>query len=139
MLLALITVINIVIVVILYRVSHTSFNWHKNEHKIDSQHSSIYNTKKGSLSGRYHSQSSQNSSVATDTSQAIKRRTSAQVTRMLLAVTLSLIIFNIPNTIMFLYTRINDPGQLLHGRLCIDVSDDDIKSYKIIFYSSVIP
>ncbi|CAF1300549.1 unnamed protein product [Rotaria sordida] len=134
----LITAINIVIVVILYRVSHTSFNWHKNEHKIDSQHSSRHSIKKGSLSGRYHSQSSQNSSVGTDTSQAIKQRTSAQVTRMLFAVTLSLIILNIPNTIIFLHTRIKNPRNLLHGRPCIDVSDNDIKSYKINFYSSVI-
>ncbi|CAF4257228.1 unnamed protein product, partial [Rotaria sordida] len=103
------TAINIVIVVILYRVSHTSFNWHKNAHKIDSRHSSRHSIKKRSLSGRYHSQSSQNSLVATDTSHAIKQRTSAQVTRMLFAVTLSLIILNIPNTIIFLHTRIRNP------------------------------
>ncbi|CAF4320791.1 unnamed protein product, partial [Rotaria sordida] len=87
---------------------------------------------------RYHFQSSQNSSSTTDTNQAIKRRTNAQVTRMLLAVTLSLIIFNIPNTIIFLLTKINNSRQLLHGRSCLEISDNDIKSYKIMFYSIVI-
>ncbi|CAF1015170.1 unnamed protein product [Rotaria sordida] len=135
---ALITVINIVIVVNLYRVSHAPFDSYTNEDKIDRQHLSIHITRKIFSSGRDRSQSPQNSSVITDTSQAIKRRTNAQVTRMLLAVTLSLIIFNIPNIIIFLLTRINNPRQLLHGRSCIEVSDNDIKSYKISFYSTVV-
>jgi hypothetical protein len=57
---------------------------------------------------------------------------------MLLAVTLSLIIFNIPNTVIFVFTKISDTRQLLYGRSCLEISDDDIKSYKIGFYSSVI-
>jgi hypothetical protein len=68
---------------------------------------------------------------------ATKRRTSIQVTRMLLAVTLSLIICNIPNTILFVVFKIYDTRQLLIGRLCINVSDSEIKLYKFGFYSSV--
>ena len=56
---------------------------------------------------------------------------------MLLAVNLSLILFNIPNTLMFLLGKIYDPRQLLFGRLCVDISDRDIRIYKISFYSSV--
>ncbi len=73
-----------------------------------------------------------------DIALAAKRRTSAQVTRMLLAVTLSLILCNIPNTIFFVFVKIYDTRQLLVGRVCVDVSDKDIKLYKFGFYSSVI-
>lgn len=69
---------------------------------------------------------------------ATKRRTSAQVTRMLLAVTLTLIICNIPNTIFFVFVKLFDTRQLLAGRTCRDVSDNDITLYKFGFYSSVI-
>ncbi len=94
--------------------------------------------RKKRLSRSFLSQSSPNASIETDSVRAIQRRTSAQVTRMLLAVTLSLIVFNIPNTIIFLFTKINDTRQLLFGRSCLEISDDDIKLYKIGFYSSVI-
>lgn len=57
---------------------------------------------------------------------------------MLLAVTLSLIICNIPNTIFFVFVKLYDTRQLLHGRSCRDVSDNDINLYKFGFYSSVI-
>ena len=97
---------------------------------------SFSNKKRPSISYRY--QSSPCLSIKNDTTQATKRRTSAQVTRMLLAVTLSLIIFNIPNTVTFLFTKINDTRLLLHGRSCIEVSDDDIRKYKFGFYVSVI-
>ncbi|CAF5009831.1 unnamed protein product, partial [Rotaria sp. Silwood1] len=69
---------------------------------------------------------------------ATKRRTNIQVTRMLLAVTLSLIIFNIPNTIFFVSDKIYDIRQILHGRSCLDISDHDIVLYKVGFYSGVI-
>ena len=57
---------------------------------------------------------------------------------MLLAVTFTLIICNIPNTIFFVVVKIYDTRQLLNGRLCIDVSDHDINLYKFGFYSSVV-
>jgi hypothetical protein len=94
--------------------------------------------RKKRLSRSFLQQSSPTSSIEADSVRAIKRRTSAQVTRMLLAVTLSLILFNIPNTIIFLFTKINDTRQLLFGRSCLQITDDDIKLYKIGFYSSVI-
>ncbi|CAF1440636.1 unnamed protein product [Rotaria sordida] len=134
----LITIINIVIVIILYCASRTSFDSYINEDRIDLRSLPIDVMKNELILARYHFQSSQNSSSTTDTNQAIKRRTNAQVTRMLLAVTLSLIIFNIPNTIIFLLTKINNSRQLLHGRSCLEISDNDIKSYKIMFYSIVI-
>ena len=56
---------------------------------------------------------------------------------MLLAVTLSLIVFNIPNTLIFLFSKIYDTRQLLNGRSCAVITDDDIRLYKIGFYSSV--
>ena len=76
--------------------------------------------------------------VSNEAALATKRRTSAQVTRMLLAVTLSLIICNIPNTIFFVFVKIYDTRQLLSGRSCRDVSDQDINLYKFGFYSSII-
>ncbi|CAF3880675.1 unnamed protein product [Rotaria sordida] len=130
--------INIAIGVILYRTSQTSFNSYTNEYRIDLQSLPIDVMQKELISARYRCQSPPNSSLTTDTNQAIKRRTNAQVTRMLLAVTLSLIICYIPNTIIFLHTRINNSQQLLNGRSCFELSDNDIKIYKIKFYSIVI-
>lgn len=77
-------------------------------------------------------------STRIDPIQVNKRRTSAQVTRMLLAVTLSLIIFNIPNTLIFLIAKIYDTRTLLMGRLCSEIPDGDITLYKLGFYFSVI-
>ncbi|CAF2562994.1 unnamed protein product [Rotaria sp. Silwood2] len=134
----LITVINIFIAVILHRVSHTSFDWYIAKEKVNIESAQIDMIKKELISVRYCYQSSQNSSLTTDTNQAIKRRTSAQVTRILLAITLSLIIFNIPNTIVFLFTRINDRQLSLPRRPCLEISDSDIRLYKKIFYSTVI-
>ena len=57
---------------------------------------------------------------------------------MLLAVTLSLIICNIPNTVFFVFVKVFDTRQLLVGRACTDVSDSEIKLYKFGFYSSVL-
>ncbi|CAF3678304.1 unnamed protein product [Rotaria sp. Silwood1] len=45
-----------------------------------------------------------------------KRRANAQATRMLLAVTLSLIILNIPNTIYFVSLNIYDSRKLITGK-----------------------
>lgn len=57
---------------------------------------------------------------------------------MLLAVTLSLIICNIPNTIFFISVKIYDTRRLLFGRSCSEISDHDIYIYKFGFYSSVV-
>lgn len=57
---------------------------------------------------------------------------------MLLAVTLSLIVCNIPNTIYFVVVKFYDTRKLLYGRSCMEVKDDDIKMYKIGFYFVVI-
>ncbi|CAF4778879.1 unnamed protein product, partial [Rotaria sp. Silwood2] len=69
---------------------------------------------------------------------ATKQRTNTQVTRMLLAVTLSLIIFNIPYILFFVLGQIYNSKAILFGRSCLNISDNDILSYKLGFYSSVI-
>ncbi|CAF4187582.1 unnamed protein product [Rotaria magnacalcarata] len=135
---ALITAVNILIAVTLHRVSHTPFDWFVADEKIDLRSSTMNVMDEKFLSNVYPLRSSKSSSVIADTSQATKRRTSAQVTRMLLAVTLSLIILNIPNTIMSLFSRIIDRKLLLHGRLYTYDRDSDITSYKINFYISVL-
>lgn len=125
----LITAVNIVITVVLHRVSRKSFNWTNGEDKkvmVDCELSSLKNVS----SCRY--------STRIDPIQVNKRRTSAQVTRMLLAVTLSLIIFNIPNTLIFLIAKIYDTRTLLMGRSCSEIPDRDITLYKLGFYFSVV-
>jgi hypothetical protein len=87
----------------------------------------------------YRSQSSPSLSLETESLRTIKRRTSAQVTRMLLAVTISLIVFNIPNTITILFiTKFNNIKEVVHTRPCLAVTDDDIQYYKYAHYLSVI-
>jgi hypothetical protein len=113
-------------------------NWSTCEDKSDSRNSELDIAKKklrSKPSSRYRT--SPNALLSTDTSHLSKRRISAQVTRMLLAVTLSLILFNIPNTAIFLFTKITNTRRLLDGS-CEDVSNANIKLYKIGFYSSVI-
>jgi hypothetical protein len=74
-----------------------------------------------------------------DLKSATSRRTSTQVTRMLLAVTLSLIMCNIPNTIYFIFVKLYDTRNLVGDhRSCKDISDSDINLYKFGFYSGVI-
>ncbi|CAF4859288.1 unnamed protein product, partial [Rotaria sp. Silwood1] len=119
---SLITLINIVIAVTVNCVSHTSLDLYTTKNKIELQSSSSDFIKKGLISTKYRIRFLESSSSTTDRSQAMKRRISAQVTRMLLAVTLSLIIFNIPNTIVFLYTRINDHRSLFKNRQCFEVN-----------------
>ncbi|CAF5041244.1 unnamed protein product, partial [Rotaria sp. Silwood1] len=67
-----------------------------------------------------------------------KRRANAQATRMLLAVTLSLIILNIPNTIYFVSLNIYDTRKLIGDHSCLDTSDRDIVLYKLGFYPGII-
>ncbi len=136
---ALITAANIVIAVILHRVSRIPFDWPTGTEQIElpSSDCPILNNKRSSRT--YRSSSTPNSSLETESLRAIKRRTSAQVTRMLLAVTISLIVFNIPNTIMFLFiTKINNIKEIVHTRSCLALTDDDIQMYKYAHYLSVI-
>ena len=83
-------------------------------------------------------ESTPRSSFESESFRAAKRRTSAQVTRMLLAVTISLILFNIPNTIMFLFiTKINRIKEVLHTQPCHLLTNEDIQMYKYAHYLSV--
>ena len=135
--LGLITGANIVIAIVLHRVSRKSFNWSTPEERKSVNESEMNSlTQPSSPSLRYSSSLYACSRI--DRSQETKRRTSAQVTRMLLAVTLSLIIFNIPNTLIFLFAKIYDTRQLLLGRSCEVITNNEIQLYKIGFYSSVI-
>ncbi|CAF4793336.1 unnamed protein product, partial [Rotaria sp. Silwood1] len=131
----LITAANIVIAVVLHR---TSYDWRiSNESTKRESDSSLCKSNKSKLSLRQRCSGS-STTTAAELVLATKRRTNAQVTRMLLAVTLSLILFNIPNTIFFVAVKIYDTRQLLLGRSCVDISDGDIVLYKLGFYSSVI-
>ncbi len=113
-------------------------NWSTCEDKSDSRTSELDIVKKKHRSTSSRSRTSPHTLLSTDTShQLSKRRISAQVTRMLLAVTLSLILFNIPNTAIFLFTKVTNTRRLLDGS-CEGVTDSNIKLYKIGFYSSVI-
>ncbi|CAF3495744.1 unnamed protein product [Rotaria sp. Silwood1] len=131
----LITAANIVIAVVLRR---TSQNWriseYSNKQESDSSFSKT-NLSKLSL-GRRGSCSSTN--IAAEAILATKRRTNAQVTRMLLAVTLSLIIFNIPNTIFFVIIKIYIARKVVFSLQCLDVTNGDITLYHCQFYLSVI-
>ncbi|CAF1071224.1 unnamed protein product [Rotaria sp. Silwood1] len=131
----LITAANIVIAVILRR---TSYDWRicedSNKQESDSNFSKT-NLSKASLRRNC---SGRSTTKAVELVLATKRRTNAQVTRMLLAVTLSLIIFNIPNTIFFVCDKVYDIRQILHGRSCLVISDRDIVLYKFGFCSGVI-
>ena len=119
----------------LHRVS---FDWRASEGN-SKRNSDLNFVKTKPTRASFHYCSSGGSIItAIDAARALKRRTNAQVTRMLLAVTLTLIMCNIPNTIYFVFVKIYDTRQLLNGRLCENISDDNIKLYKFGFYSSVI-
>jgi len=135
--LGLITAANIVIAVVLRRVSRASIDCRPSESiiKRDSD-SHILNQQISTAS--VHCRPSVNPMPSTDIISATNRRTSTQVTRMLLAVTLSLIICNIPNTIFFVFVKIYDTRQILVGRACTNITDQEINLYKFGFYSSVI-
>ncbi|CAF0855666.1 unnamed protein product [Rotaria sordida] len=130
----LITAANIVIAVVLHR---TSYDWRVSEDFSKRESNTSFSKRTLSSTSFRQRCSGASTNTGADTILATKRRINAQVTRMLLAVTLSLIIFNIPNTMFFVFVKIYDTRQLLFGRLCIDVSDRDIQLYKFGFYSSV--
>ncbi|CAF1043115.1 unnamed protein product [Adineta steineri] len=135
----LITITNIVIAVVLNRVSRVSLNWPTSDDNSKREcEAQMFNSRLSVPSLNYRRSSAGSTVTPTDIVIAAKRRLSAQVTRMLLAVTLSLIICNIPNTIFFVFVKIYDTRQILIGRLCTNVSDNEISLYKFGFYSSVI-
>lgn len=132
-----ITATNIVIAIVLRRVSRGSVRCQSSEdHEQRHSDSNIFEKKFSFASNRFLPSSSTN--PPTDIISATKRRTSTQVTRMLLAVTLSLIVCNIPNTIFFLSVQIYDIRNVLFGRSCFEITDHDIKLYKFGFYASVV-
>jgi hypothetical protein len=127
----LITAANIVTAIVIRRVSRGSVSGRLSEdHEQRYSDSNISEKKISFTSNRF--------CPSTDIISATKRRTSTQVTRILLAVTLSIIICNIPNTIFFIYVKIYDTRQLVFGRSCSEISDHDIKLYKFSFYASVV-
>ncbi|CAF3640281.1 unnamed protein product [Rotaria sp. Silwood1] len=131
----LITAANIVIAVILRR---TSYDWRICEDSNKQESGSNFSKTNLSKASLRRNCSGRSTTKAVELVLATKRRTNAQVTRMLLAVTLSLIIFNIPNTIFFVCDKVYDIRQILHGRSCLNISDRDIVLYKFGFCSGVI-
>ncbi len=132
-----ITTANIVIAIVLRRVSRRPVSYRfADDHDHRYSDSVIYEKKFSFASNRFRRSST--TVPPMDLMSATKRRTSTQVTRMLLAVTLSLIICNIPNTIFFVFVKIYDTRDLLFGRSCFEISDHDINLYKFGFYSSVV-
>ncbi|UJR36694.1 hypothetical protein I4U23_029411 [Adineta vaga] len=135
---SIITVTNIVIAVILHRDSNISPDSKLSDDSPKRETEPQLNSSRISVPSFRFRSSASSSTTTTDLVLAAKRRASAQVTRMLLAVTLSLIICNIPNTLFFVLVKFYDTRQLLVGRLCSDITDHDITLYKFGFYSSVI-
>lgn len=90
-----------------------------------------------SLPNPSYRSTSGSTTTTTDIVLAAKRRTNAQVTRMLLAVTLTLIICNIPNTIYSVSIKIYDTRKLLLNRSCSEITDREIILYKVGFYASI--
>ena len=134
--LGLITAANIVIAVVLHRVS---FDWSASESSNGMRDSDPTPLKSHiSTPSIVYRTSAGSTATPADGIVATKRRINAQVTRMLLAVTLSLIICNIPNTLFFVFVKIRDTRQLLAGRTCSNVTDGEIKLYRFGFYSSVV-
>ncbi|CAF1005922.1 unnamed protein product [Adineta steineri] len=132
------TAANIIIAVTLHYVSRNTFNWPSKKGKSDINRSELDITKSKRSPSPYPNQTSLAAPLTNDTSLASKRRTSAQVTRMLFAVTLSLILFNLPNSVIYLFSkRINAKG-LFTGRDCLTISNYEIKLYQIDFMLSVI-
>lgn len=122
----------------LHRASRTSFNWSRKEKKVNSQSSELEMLRGTRPSSSNRSQTSPTVSLKTNESHASKRRhTSAQVTRMLFAVTVSLILFNLPNTAMFFFTKKTSTRTHLRNRDCRSVTDEEISLYQLSFYTSV--
>ncbi|CAF4502362.1 unnamed protein product [Rotaria socialis] len=132
---SLIVAANVVIAAVLHR---TSYEWRTSEElNKRTPDPSVLNHQISAASLRQRC--SGGSTLTTiDIILANKRRAHAQVTRMLLAVTLSLIACNIPNTLFSIMVKIYDTRKILYGRTCIDVSDRDIALYNFGFYSNLL-
>ncbi|CAM4771592.1 unnamed protein product [Rotaria magnacalcarata] len=126
---------NVVITVVLHR---TSYNWStSNDFNKRTSDSSVLNHQISAAA--FRQRCSGGSVLATvDIVLANKRRTNAQVTRMLLAVTLSLIACNIPNTLFSIMVKFYDIRLILFGRTCLSVSDHEIALYKFGFHSGIL-
>ena len=137
--LALITIANIIIAVVLHRVPRSSLYCSSSETFSREFSDNDSNLERRPFLRKFNqNQLSYKPATRSISFQSNPRRTSVQVTRMLLAVTISLILFNLPNTITFVVRKIYDPRVLLYDRLCHDITDNEIRLYKISFYTSVI-
>ena len=135
--LGLITTANIVIALVLRRASRSSIDFRtSNEGGKRDLGPNILNKQR--ITSPKSIRPSTSSIQSTEIISATNRRTSTQVTRMLLAVTLTLILCNIPNTIFFVLVQFYDTRRILIDRICSDVTDQEILLYKFGFYSSVI-
>ncbi|CAF5025676.1 unnamed protein product, partial [Rotaria sp. Silwood1] len=131
----LITAANSVIAIVLHR---TSYNWQTSDDSNKRESDlSFYKNILSKVSLRQCCYGS-STTKAVELVLAIKRRTNVQVTRMLLAVTLSLIIFNIPNTIYIVTLKIYNSKEVLLNYPCLDITNDDITLYHRQFYLNVI-
>ncbi|CAF3394115.1 unnamed protein product [Rotaria sp. Silwood1] len=131
----LITAANSVIAIVLHR---TSYNWQTSDDSNKRESDlSFYKNILSKVSLRQCCYGS-STTKAVELVLATKRRTNVQVTRMLLAVTLSLIIFNIPNTIYIVTLKIYNSKEVLLNYPCLDITNDDITLYHRQFYLNVI-
>ncbi|CAF4687080.1 unnamed protein product [Rotaria sp. Silwood2] len=130
-----ITAANIIIVVVLHR---TSYDWRTSNDSNKRESDLSVRKKKLLKPSLRQSCSGTSTTTAAELVLATKRRTNAQVTRMLLAVTLSVIIFNIPNTIFYVGLLIFGEKAYLHNRSFVNMSKDNIAIHKTRFYSEVI-
>ncbi|CAF3802968.1 unnamed protein product, partial [Rotaria sp. Silwood1] len=119
---------NIVIVVVLHCAS---YNWRTSDDS--NKRESDLSCCKKNLSTASLRQNYPDRSITTvaELVLATKQRTNAQVTRMLLAVTLSFIILYFPHITFYFANRI-------FGRSCFEISDHDIVVYKLGVYIDVI-
>ncbi|CAF4912425.1 unnamed protein product, partial [Rotaria sp. Silwood1] len=132
---SLITAANSVIAIVLHR---TSYNWQTSDDSNKRESDlSFYKNILSKVSLRQCCYGS-STTKAVELVLATKRRTNVQVTRMLLAVTLSLIIFNIPNTIYIVTLKIYNAKEILLNYPCLDITNDDITLYHRQFYLNVI-
>ncbi|CAF4580862.1 unnamed protein product, partial [Rotaria sp. Silwood2] len=118
-----ITAANIIIVVVLHR---TSYDWRTSNDSNKRESDLSVRKKKLLKPSLRQSCSGTSTTTAAELVLATKRRTNAQVTRMLLAVTLSVIIFNIPNTIFYVGLLIFGEKAYLHNRSFVNMSKDNI-------------
>ncbi|CAF3841681.1 unnamed protein product [Rotaria sp. Silwood1] len=126
---SLIVAANIVIVVVLHCAS---YNW-RTSNDSNKQESDLSCCKKNlSTASLQQNCTDRSTTTAAELVLATKRRTNAQVTRMLLAVTLSFIILYFPH-ITFSFAI-----KPLISRPCSEISDHDIVVYKLGFYLNII-